>query len=348
MKKLISAASAMAMAASMVGAAVPFATGAADSTKGVELRAYLNKDGSTPSTTITAEQIAAGDVTIPIGVYYNEATEGDTRGIRVSFGVSSKDGDASNKYVTFGYDGVDADGNPCKLPYVPNDAYFDADQTVKDASNKEYDISKLVCFAGTLSTNKNGGRFNYTSKYQCSVDLKQDSQNWKNAWGSFVWTRNAETGYTWTGVSSDAFPCYVFDCVFAKGTPAGTYTIDFIDMVPDPDFPEVYSTMVEGMEKNYIPKDGSLTTKGITITVEGDKVDPKPTDPQPTDPKPTDPKPTDPTPTVDPSTVKDDFVVTGDKVTAKPGETVEVNFHVNSGGHKGATLCIDQSALPAG
>ena len=351
MKKLISAASAMAMAASMVGAAVPFATGAADSTKGVELRAYLNKDGSTPSTTITAEQIAAGDVTIPIGVYYKEATN-DTRGIRVSFGVSSEDGDASNKYVTFGYDGVDDKGNPTKLAYMPNETYFDANQTVTSADGKEIELNKLVCFAGTLTTNKSGGRFNFTTEYQCNVALNQATQNWKNAWGSFVWTTNVETGYTWTGKTSDAFPCYVFDCVFAKGTPAGTYTIDFIDMAPDPAKPEVLSTMVEGgadgVKVNYTPAAGNLTTKGITITVEGEKQE-NPTEAPTKAPTEAPTKaPTD-KPTSDPGLdIRDDFIIKGDEVTAKPGETVEVCFYVQSGGHKGSTLCLDQSALPAG
>ena len=45
MKKLISAAASLAMAASMVSSAVPFITGAADASKGFELRAYVDKNG---------------------------------------------------------------------------------------------------------------------------------------------------------------------------------------------------------------------------------------------------------------------------------------------------------------
>ena len=120
-----------------------------------------------------------------------------------------------------------------------------------------------------------------------------------------------------------------------------------------------FHVVEQGSEKHPPIIEFNAKVIPAVITVEGETptpTDPTPTPtdptPTPTDPTPTPtdptPTPTDPTPTKDPSTVKDDFVVTGDKVTAKPGETVEVNFHVNSGGHKGATLCIDQSALPAG
>ena len=45
MKKLISAAASLAMAASMVGSAVPFITGAADSSKALEIRAFKDVNG---------------------------------------------------------------------------------------------------------------------------------------------------------------------------------------------------------------------------------------------------------------------------------------------------------------
>ncbi len=51
MKKLISAAAAMAMAASMVGSAVPFVTGAAD-TAGLSLEIFTNRDGKTKASTL--------------------------------------------------------------------------------------------------------------------------------------------------------------------------------------------------------------------------------------------------------------------------------------------------------
>ena len=58
MKKLISAAASLAMAASMVGSAVPFATGAADASKTLEIRAFEDTAGKAVSTTITADAIS--------------------------------------------------------------------------------------------------------------------------------------------------------------------------------------------------------------------------------------------------------------------------------------------------
>ena len=261
MKKFISAASAMAMVASLVGSAIPFAAVAAEASKTVELRPYVNKDGSAVSTTISAADIAAGDVTIPVGLYYVEKTN-DTKSIRTSFGISSKDGDASNKYVTFGPN-----------PYIPGSTeYFTSEQKVSTPDG-DFDFALIPGWEGSLEKGRTEVNFYPLGSYTCMLDLKQDSQNFKNAWGSFVWAQPTEGGgaYEWTGAASDDFPCYVFDVNFAKGTPAGTYTIDFIDMVPDPAFPLINATMIESNEGGgvYRISDGNITAKGITFTIEG-------------------------------------------------------------------------------
>ena len=263
MKKLISAASAMAMVASLVGSAIPFsAVAAAEASKTLSLKAFVDKDNKAVSTTISAADIAAGDVTIPVGLYYTEKVA-DTLSIRASFGVSSKDGDASKVY----FDG------PSGAPYEGNSEYFNAPRAVTAASG-EVETNRLGAFAGKLADTRNGVKFSSLGTYTCNLDTKQNSQNWDTAWASLIWTQPVSDGgkYAWCGEASDSFPCMVLDCVFPKGTPAGTYTIEFISMNPDPKFPSVWSTMIEsGAESlTYIEEDGNLICKDLTITIEGD------------------------------------------------------------------------------
>ena len=347
MKKFISAASSMAMVASLVGSAIPFTTVAAEASKTLELRAFVDKDNKAVSTTISAADIAAGDVTIPVGIYYVEKTA-DTKSIRASFGVSSKDGDASK--VVF--------GGASNAPYNPNAKYFNANQSFTVADGSSVELSNLITWAGTMVKSQRGAQFKGTGTYTCSLDTKQNSQNWDTAWGSLIWAEPYTGGYAWTGKTSDAFPGFVFDCTFPKGTPAGTYTIDFINMVPDPAFPSVWSTMIESSEGGgvYTTDAGNLTCKGLTITIEGDSSDPKPTEPQPTNPPATTAPPaTNPPATNPPATnppqsgdVQEDFVVTGEKVTYKAGEDTLMNFTVQSNGHLGAMMGFEIADLPAG
>ncbi len=261
MKKVISAASSMAMVASLVGSAIPFSTVAAEASKGLELRAFVDKDNKAVSTTISAADIAAGDVTIPVGIYYLEKTK-DTKSIRASFGITSKDGDASK--VVFGY-GSD------HRAYNPGDEYFNSPVPVK-VGGSEYSTTGIVAFSGAMESSRDGDLFIGSGTYQTSLDTKQNSQKWDTAWGSLIWAQPVQGGYEWSGETSDAFPGYVFDCTFPKGTPAGTYTIEFVNMVPDTNYPNVWSTMIESSEGGlvYTKDAGNLTCKGLTITIEGD------------------------------------------------------------------------------
>ncbi|MDE5854036.1 MAG: dockerin type I repeat-containing protein [Ruminococcus sp.] len=322
MKKLISAASALTMAASMVGAAVPFATGAADSTKGFELRAFENRAGEAVSTTISADEIAAGDVTIPIGVYLLENTA-DSESIKAEWTVSSADGDASNTYVTF-------------KGAQHSDDYYDAEREVtiggKTASTKKY-----VPFAGTIK----GGKVTLTAgKSLFSTALKQDSSKCPNAWGSLMWTPVSGKPYEWSGETSDAYPMFVFEATFAKGTPAGTYTIDFVDIIKDENFPENRSSMIESPAGKMTSANKNLTFKGIEIKI-GDSEGPK--DTTTTAPVTTADKPQTTT-TTDSSNISefemiDDFIINVPDIELEPGESKEVSFTVeNPGKHKAATL----------
>ncbi len=346
MKKFISAASAMTMVASLVGSAIPFTTVAAEASKGLELRAFVDKDNKAVSTTISAADIAAGDVTIPVGIYLLEK-ENDTKSVRASFGITTKDGDCSG--VTFG-------GADC-IPYIPNAAYFN-DKVTVSAGGKDYSTKNLACFSGKMSSTRNGDIFQPTGTYTCSLDTKQNSQNWDTAWGSLVWAQPVQGGYEWTGDTSDAFPGFVFDCTFPKGTPAGTYTIEFVNMVPDEKYPKVWSTMLESDEPGltYTVNNGNLTCKSLTITIEGKGGETtKPQDTTTTKPATTTTKPATTTtapvatqPTTQNGNTQADFIVKGSKVEYKAGEDNYMDFFVESNGHKGAMIVFEMSALPAG
>lgn len=333
MKKLISAASALAMAASMATAAVPFATGAADSTKGFELRAFENRAGEAVSTTISADEIAAGDVTIPIGVYLVE-NENDCESIKAEWTVSSADGDASNKYVSF--TGIQHGTD-----------YYDADRDVTLADGKTATTKRYVPFAAAVKAKK---LMLTAGESLFSTAAKQDSSNCPNAWGSVMWTPVSGQEYKWSGKTSDEYPMFVFEATFAKGTPAGTYTIDFVDIIKDEKFPENRSSMIESPAGKMTSANNNLTFKGIEIKI-GDASDtPKTTTANEgsttTTAGSTTAAPKTTTTVAGTGTPGDvtfvtieDFVINVPDIELEPGEAKEVSFTVeNPGKHKAATL----------
>lgn len=258
MKKLISAAASLAMAASMVSSAVPFITGAADASKGFELRAYVDKNGKEVSTTVSADAIKAGAVTVPVGVFLTENTP-DCDSLTAQFTVKSADGNASNDYVTF-------------KKHQVGDEYFADKQSVTLADGSSGSTTSLIGFAGTIVNDEyNGDFFNPSVKGQCFAELNSKSANTDNAFGSFAMTAPGNgKGYKWSGAKSDSYPVYVVDVVFAQNTPAGTYSIEFCDYVPEAEHPDNYSCMIESPAGKMTTKSGGLTLKNLEIKVEGD------------------------------------------------------------------------------
>ena len=335
MKKLVSAAASLALAASMVGSAVPFATGAADSSKTLEIRAFEDTAGKAVSTTITADQIAAGDVTIPFGIYLNEATN-DCDSITCQWSVNSKDGDASTANVSF-------------VSHEAGTPYYAAkrDVTLSDGSTGSTD--NIIGFAGTVIQNeRRGDYYSSTGDGQYFAQAGYKSGNIDNAWGSATWiTAKDGTGYKWSGDKSDSYPIYVQDAVFKKGTPPGTYTIDFADYVADAEYPDNMSCMIESNGK-MTTKNGKLNLKSLTITIEGNGN----TNPPATTTSTTKPVNNTTTTTTKPQNpnAKSDFVVTPADVKGKPGETVEVEVYAKAGSHKVGQYVVrlDNADLPQG
>jgi hypothetical protein len=257
MKKLISAVSSLAMAATMVGAAVPFATGAADASATLEVRPFVNKDGSAVSTTITQEQIAAGDVTIPVGVYVVKESS-DIKSMQAQMAIDSKDGNATPEYVTFS--GVAAD-----MPYGPKDTYFTTDY----AYTADIATNMLVGPMGSVSAGRRGVEVVSDGTSAFSIDKGYKEAGVTNYWSSIAWIAPND-GCEWTGAKSDDYPLYVVDVNFAKGTPAGTYTIDFCEYgAPENDNNRSCNiNTFDGTDFNK--KVGNLELKPLTITIEGD------------------------------------------------------------------------------
>ncbi len=325
MKKLISAAAAMAMAASMVGSAVPFATGAADAEKGLYFDVFTNRDGKTKaSTTISKEDITAGDVTIPVGVFMKEnADTQDIKSIMAQWTVNAADG-----------------GDPTGITFAQCSfakPYFDAavDMSVGGTNiSSEY----LVGFSGEVVDEE----WSEIGSIKAACLPKYDYLKLDKAYGSIAWVPNASSGYKYSGAKSDEFPVFVFEVTFPKGTKAGTYTVDFLDYLDEKNS-NVPSTMIEIAGQKRLTPTSGLEAKSITFTVEGDQVTPPTTTTTPPPQTTTPPQTTKPPVTTGEGDnkyeTKDDFTIEPEARTAKPGETIEkIPVIIDSNGRSVSTL----------
>ena len=300
MKKLISAATSLAMAATMLSAAVPFATGAA-AAKSFELKAYLNPDGTQASTTINVDN---GDVTVPVALY--AITEADVQSVNALFTVNSADGDAS-KVV---FEGTE--------PILPGAEYFTTEQTITTASGAEISTTALVGWNDKVSESKRGSTIAPDGTYTFFIEQAGSQYNpCDNACVSGLWIGQ---GYSFVGSSSSDYPVLVVNVTFPKGIAAGDYTLDFVNEAKDDK--GNYTTMMEGSTK-YSKANGNIDfveSGALTITVEGEKVDP----PTTTAPVTTAaPATTAPTTTADaPKTTSPDAAgkVTDDSIIVSGGE----------------------------
>ena len=329
MKKLISAAASLAMAASMVSSAVPFMTGAADS-KGLELRTYLDANGKEVSSEISADAISAGAVTIPVGLFLTEGAN-DSQTISAQWTVKSSDGDASNTYVTF------------KKHKVGSDYFKEAkDVTLADGSKGK--TTSLIGFAGKIVNDDEDGDYFSSSVAGQEFALENStSANTPNAFASLAYTGPTSGSYKWSGSKSDDYPVYVVDVIFAKGTPAGTYTIDFCDYAPDADYPDNMSNMIETAGGKLTSKSG-LTLKSLDITVGGAAAGTTASTTAGTTQTTTQTTTTQPSGTTAPSDfeVDDKFIITPADVEAAPGETVRVAINCENGNDRKAAQFVAQ------
>ena len=247
------------MAAAM--AAMMASATAADSTKGFAIKRYYDVSRSSAGVgestrIISAEEIAAGNVTVPCAVHFLEATA-NTKGLMVGVTVTSENGNASNAYVFFAIHEIGED-------------YF-ADNWSGTLGGKNFSTKSYIGFAGVIKENKKRGfYYSPSGRYALYGAQSQMSAGTANAYIGYAWTIPVDNSYQWTSEKSDTNPLFVFDVVLAKGTPAGTYKVKFCEWDTDPtDEGEVPAPMVEGQDgKVYTRKAGNLTLSEMTITVQ--------------------------------------------------------------------------------
>ncbi|HEZ7985592.1 MAG TPA: hypothetical protein RWO09_01495, partial [Ruminococcus sp.] len=128
MKKFISAVTSLCMAATMTGFIVPASINAADASKGLIMKTFDQADSkyadAGSKVTVSAEDIAAGDVVIPCAVYLDESTT-DVTSLALRFTVKDTSAEASK--ITL-------------KSYHPSDDYFDAPKTFTTASGETFTI----------------------------------------------------------------------------------------------------------------------------------------------------------------------------------------------------------------
>ena len=336
MKKFISAAATLAMAASMAVSAVPFTTGAADASKTLEIRAFENA-----STTIDT---TSADVTVPVGLYIVEGTN-DCQTISSKFTVHSKDGDAS----------------AVKFEAVAPGKSVGAEKSVT-IDGETYTTDILYNFAGEPTVARSKVKFVPTGTVVVDADETGDpAGNETNNVASLAWTTASDgTGYKWTGSKSDDYPIFVVNVTFPKGTKAGTYTIDFLDYLKDAKYPDIYSNLIEVGGTKYSTKNANLNLKGgLEIKVNGGgAVTPTPTAAPTAAVTPT-AAPTAAQPTAAPGTstedktlpVNSEFKLFAEKdvYEVKAGSTEkDLCLYVDPGTHSSGMYALEFGQLPEG
>ncbi|MCQ2459272.1 MAG: hypothetical protein MJ081_02755, partial [Ruminococcus sp.] len=252
MKKLISAATALTMAATMVSSIVPTVVSAADAKKGFSIEAYKEADSkySTMGNDIkvSKDDIAAGDVVIPCAVYLDETTN-DMLSLSVSFSVTSSSPDVKNVKIT-------------EIPL--SKAYFDTKKSYTTPDGKTFETDIPVAFSGELSGRgvwSNGG------SYQIATDPSQSVAGADYYYLGCSWT-NGGRGYTYSSAKSTDHPFLVFNVTLPKGTSEGTYTFDYCKYNTDTSGQYDNPTpMVEVAGKRYTIANSNLDLKPMTITV---------------------------------------------------------------------------------
>ena len=319
MKKLISAVTSLCMAATMVSAVVPATVGAADATKGFSIKTYNPdkpgiSDGSS-KVTVTKDQLANGDYTFPAAVYLTEATNGGTGSFSLNLSTTSPD-------IKFALKS-------------PNKSYFDDERTFTISSGE----AKTDCYISFGGKYDKVNGYDSAGRYVFGVAESQSKAGTDNYFLGLTWNNDGEQ-YKWAGTKSDDFPVYVFDVTVPKGTPAGTYDIDFLhydtddraDVTVMTPLVEAYRASDSDPAAKYSIEDSNLTLNKMTIEVQGDGPVATTTTTQVTPPVTTTTT-TQVTPPVGNADFNFSIVDENGQSTAKvkAGQEVLVNVNVNAG-----------------
>ena len=260
MRKLISAVTSLAMAATMVSVVAPTAASAAE-TKGFAIRTFAEADSpyaaSGSNVKISAADVAKGDVVVPCAVYLNETTP-TSQTYSVQLTVKDTNEAASN--ISFKY-------------YSFKKSYFDDEKSYTINGVKGHTAQPLT-FAGKFSTDNadldDNGESTYFmahGEFSPTCVKGQKTANTSNYYMANVWT-NGGADYTWIGDTSDAHPMFVFDVTIPQGTPDGDYELVFCDYNTDKTGKSNNpSCVIETKDGRCISEDGSLKLETMKITV---------------------------------------------------------------------------------
>jgi hypothetical protein len=254
MKKFISAATCVAMAASMVSVAAP-AVNAADATKTITLAAYSAADSAYASMgsniKVSNDDITAGDVTVPVAIYLTEQTN-DSEVLTLPVTIKSKDGN-------------DVSGISFKA-YNATEAYFSKAKSYKTKSGVSFSTKAAVPFDGTVD---DMDEYTTYGTFAPVTDTKQEAFGISTPY--YCASKLIGSGYEWLGENSDDYPVAVFDIVLPKGTAQGDYSVEFCD------FQKLTSSEKESLcniatkdkttYDNIAPGAKELVTNNMTISV---------------------------------------------------------------------------------
>ncbi len=255
MKKFVSTLTSLCMSVSLTaGTLAAFSASAADiSNVPVQKTLKLLADGKA-NYTVSAEDIAKGDVQIEVGVYLDEK-EANTGTITARMGLSEGP-DMNAVSIT---DMGDIYKNTV-------DAF---DYTFKGGANDGVTVkaTKRLAFYGT---------YKKVTKKVSNVGEILASNVFDDGSANFIYSAGADTP-TWLGATSDEFPVNVFTVTVKKGAAAGDYKVDFVNKAEDAGNGAQRNATQLGFWDVSIknPLDnllvGGLGLEGLTITVEGDK-----------------------------------------------------------------------------
>jgi len=258
MKKFISAVTSLAMTVTMASSIAP-SVSAADASKGFAIKAYAEAgskyDAMGAKVTVSKDDIAAGDVVVPVAVYLDEATP-DTEAVSVAVKLVSDSKDVKN--VTF-------------TDVKPNSNYFSENKEFQ-AGGKTISSKRAVTFAGKVSAT---GSFTPAGSYEIAAATSQPEATADNAYIGCSWTNNGAE-YKFSGEKSTDHPFFVFDVTLPKGTAAGDYKLEFCRYNTDFSGEHENPTPMIETSQRYTEKLGNLKLDEMTITVEGEGATPTP------------------------------------------------------------------------
>ena len=201
-----------------------------DKTKGFIIKIFDQADskysGAGSKVIVSADDIAAGNITIPCGLYLDENTP-DSQAMNVCLTVKDTSDDAS-KIILKSY-------NPL------TGKYFSSPKTYTTYTGEDFTTDKAVCFASQID---DFGDYLPHGSWQVITDSKQAAYGTENYYIGCSWTCGG-SDYTWTGTKSTDYPMFAFDVTLPRGLSAGTYKITFCNVDTDSSDNVIPSCMIE-------------------------------------------------------------------------------------------------------